>query len=97
MEEYQEEHATASWDHNSSLADVVKSILGPNQEGPVIVHVNNYEGVAVVEVAEPQKYGTGEEIDPSSLLVQKQDMIGMCECVAVIYLPTLHFGSVSFI
>ena len=76
----QEEQATASWDHNSSLADVVKSILGPNQEGPVIVHVNNYEGVAVVEVSEPQKYGTGEEIDPSTLLVQKQDTIGMSSC-----------------
>lgn len=73
-DEIQEEQAAATWDHTSSLADVVKSILGPNQEGPVIVHVNNYEGVAVVEVAEAQKYGTGEEIDPSSLLVQKQDV-----------------------
>ncbi|KAK3920279.1 tRNA U34 carboxymethyltransferase [Frankliniella fusca] len=73
QDDVQGEQAVSSWDPNSSLADVVKSILGPNQEGPVIVHVNNYEGVAVVEVAEAQKYGTGEEIDPSSLLVQKQD------------------------
>lgn len=79
IEEYQEQdhvqegHTASSWDPNSSLADVVKSILGPNQEGPVIVHVNNYEGVAVVEVAEAQKYGTGEEIDPGTLLVQKED------------------------
>lgn len=73
QDQVQEEQAVTSWDANSSLADVVKSILGPNQEGPVIVHVNNYEGVAVVEVAEGQKYATGEEIDPTSLLVQKQD------------------------
>lgn len=68
----EEEHATASWDANSSLADVVKSILGPNQEGPIIVHVNNYEGVSVVEIAEGQNYTTGEEIDPNTLLAQKQ-------------------------
>ncbi|XP_034233726.1 uncharacterized protein LOC117640878 [Thrips palmi] len=68
----EEQHTTATWDPNSSLADVVKSILGPNQEGPVIVHVNNYEGVAVVEVEEGQKYVTGDEVDPDSLLLQKQ-------------------------
>lgn len=68
----QDEEHTTSWDPNSSLADVVKCILGPNQEGPVIVHVNNYEGVAVLEVAEAQKYGTGDEVDPNTLLVQKQ-------------------------
>lgn len=74
-ENQQESHSAVSWDANSSLADVVKSILGPNQEGPVIVHVNNYEGVAVVEVADPQKYVSGEEVDPGSLLVQKQDVL----------------------
>ncbi|XP_034235098.1 uncharacterized protein LOC117641688 isoform X2 [Thrips palmi] len=54
------ENATTSWSENSSLADVVKSILGPNQEGPVILHVNNYDGVAVVQVADPQTYSTSE-------------------------------------
>ena len=52
---------TATWNENSSLADVVKSILGPNQEGPVILHVNNYDGVAVVQVADPQSYTMSEE------------------------------------
>ncbi|XP_026277436.1 uncharacterized protein LOC113205873 [Frankliniella occidentalis] len=52
-------NATA-WSENSSLADVVKSILGPNQEGPVILHVNNYDGVAVVQVADPQTYTTSD-------------------------------------
>lgn len=50
------ENASTAWSENSSLADVVKSILGPNQEGPVILHVNNYDGVAVVQVADPQSY-----------------------------------------
>lgn len=65
------------------MADVVKSILGPNQEGPVIVHVNNYEGVAVVEVADAQKYGTGEEIDPGSLLLQKQETVGKLDHLVI--------------
>lgn len=48
------------WSENSNLADIVKSIVGPNQEGPVILHVNNYDGVAVVQVADPQSYSTSE-------------------------------------
>lgn len=63
--EYQDEasgneNVTTGWTGESSLADVVKSILGPNQEGPVILHVNNYDGVAVVQVADPQSYSTSE-------------------------------------
>lgn len=54
-------NTATAWSENSSLADVVKSILGPNQEGPVILHVNNYDGVAVVQVADPQTYSNFEE------------------------------------
>lgn len=55
-----QENTATAWSENSSLADVVKSILGPNQEGPVILHVNNYDGVAVVQVADPQTYSAAE-------------------------------------
>lgn len=83
--ENQDEHAEAegqgtdgaTWNENSSLADVVKSILGPNQEGPVILHVNNYDGVAVVQVADPQSYTTLEEQEQEALPENNQSEGGI--------------------
>lgn len=66
------ENDGATWNENSSLADVVKSILGPNQEGPVILHVNNYDGVAVVQVADPHSYSASEDHEAEAVLDRSQ-------------------------